>query len=171
MTKPRTPDSFADAMGKVIAHIGATEAARVASVAAGRAYADRTIYEWSNPDSGTLPSLPVALALDAAHQLAGGEDAPFRDAFSHQLCIVVDQQDACRRELVADQVEFLREAADLSVALIHAAQPGASPLDHHRALVEAQQVEGVLRRIRRRLPKFLRSSTLVDPGNAGGDDK
>ncbi|USU08921.1 hypothetical protein NF700_00930 [Sphingomonadaceae bacterium OTU29MARTA1] len=169
MTKPRTPDSFADAMGKVIAQIGAAEAARVASAAAGRPYADRTVYEWANPDSDTLPSLPVALALDAAHQLAGGEDAPFRDAFGHQLGIAVEQQDACRRELVADAAEFMGEASDLSVALLHAAQPGASPLVLHRALVEAQQVDGVVRRIRRRLPRFLRNVTSAGSGNAGGD--
>lgn len=167
MTKARTPDSFADAMGKVIALLGAGEAARVASEAAGRAYADRTMYEWANPDSGTLPSLPIALALDTAYQLSGGEDAPFRDAFSHQLGMAVDQQDACRRELVADHVAFLRESADLSTALIHAAQPGASPLDHHRALVEAQQLDSVLRRIRRWLPKFLRPSMPDGPGSTG----
>jgi hypothetical protein len=167
VTKARTPDSFADAMGKVIALLGAGEAARIASEAAGRAYAERTMYEWANPDSGTLPSLPIALALDTAYQLGGGEDAPFRDAFSHQLGMVVDQQDACRRELVNDQIEFLRESADLSTALIHAAQPGASPLDHHRALVEAQQLDSVLRRIRRRLPKFLRPSMPDGPGSTG----
>jgi hypothetical protein len=167
MTKARTPDSFADAMGKVNALLGAAEAAHVASQAAGRTYADRTMYEWANPDSGTLPSLAVALALDTAYQLAGGQDAPFRDAFTHQLGMAVDQQDVCRRELVADQVELLRESADLSAALIHAAQPGASPLDHHRALVEAQQLDGVLRRIRRRLPKFLRLSMPDGPGSTG----
>ena len=111
--------------------------------------------------------LPIALALDTAYQLGGGEDAPFRDAFSHQLGMVVDQQDACRRELVNDQIEFLRESADLSTALIHAAQPGAFPLDHHRALVEAQQLDSVLRRIRRRLPKFLRPSMPDGPGSTG----
>jgi len=167
MTKARTPDSFADAMGKIIGLLGAVAASDVATRAANRPYADRTMYEWANPDSDTLPSLPIALALDAAYQLAGGEDAPFRDAFSHQLGIAVDQHDGCRRELVADSIEFLREAADLSAALITAAQPGASPLDHHRAQVEASDVEGVVRRIRRRLPKFLRSATSDWPGNSG----
>jgi hypothetical protein len=162
MTKPRTPDSFADAMTKVIAQIGAAAAAKVVD------RAERTIYEWANPDSDTLPTLTQALVLDAAHRLNGGEDAPFRDAFSHQLDIKVEQQDACRRALISDSVEFIGEASDLQAALFIAVQPGASPLDLHRALVEATQVEGVLRRIRRRLPSFLRPAMSTGPGNAGG---
>jgi hypothetical protein len=165
MTRPRIPDTFQDAMGKVIAQIGAGPA----SMAVGKATS--TVYEWGNPQSGTLPSLLEALALDTAHRLAGGEDAPFRDAFSQQLDVKVDQQDACRRELVSDSIDFIREASELHAALFNAAQPGASPRDHHRAMVEAQQVDGVLRRIRRRLPGFLRPFTVSAPGNAGGPTK
>lgn len=154
MTKERTPDSFPDAMTKVIARLGVPATAQAATIGA-REVSERTIYEWSNPDSRTLPSLLQALALDAAYQLAGGEDAPFRDAFSQQLGITVDQQDACRRQLAAESIEFIREAGDLSAALFTATQPGASPRDHHRALVEAQQVKAVLRRLCRRLPSFL----------------
>jgi hypothetical protein len=162
MTKSRTPDSFADAMTKVMAQIGAPAAAKVVD------RAERTIYEWANPDSDTLPTLTQALALDTAHRLAGGEDAPFRDAFSHQLDIEVEQQDACRRALSTDSIEFIRETSELHAALFIAVQPDASPRDHHRALVEAQQVAGVLRRIRRRLPSFLRPAMSTGPGNAGG---
>ncbi len=162
MTKVRMPGSFADAMIKVMAQIGATAAAKAVE------RAERTIYEWANPDSGTLPSLLDALALDTAHRLAGGEGAPFCDAFSHQLGIKVDQEDACRRQLVADSIDFVREAGELTSALFSVSQPGASPLDHHRALVEAQQVDGVLRRIRRRLPNFLRPAMSTGPRNAGG---
>jgi len=162
MTKPRTPDSFANAMTKVIAQIGAAAAAKVVD------RAERTVYEWANPDSDTLPTLTQALALDAAHSLNGGEDAPFRDAFSHQLDIKVEQQDACRHALISDSVEFIGEASDLQAALFIAVQPGASPLDLYRALVEATQIDGVLRRIRRRLPRFLRPAMSTGPGNAGG---
>lgn len=168
MTKARIPDSFPDAMTKVMATIGAAECARVATDAGPRAAAERTIYEWANPDSGTLPSLQQALALDTAHRLAGGEGAPFRDAFSQLLDIEVEQQDACRRQLTADSIDFIREAGELSAALFNAAQPGASPRDHHRALIEAQQVDGVVRRIRRRLPSFLRPAMSSAPGKAGG---
>lgn len=162
MTKARTPDTFADAMTTVMAVIGAAAAAKAVD------RADRTIYEWANPDSETLPTLMQALALDTAYRLAGGEDAPFRDAFIQQLDVAIDQQDACRRALVGDSIDFIREASELHAALFTAAQPGASPRDHHRALVEAQQVDGVLRRIRRRLPNFLRPAMPTGPGNAGG---
>jgi len=162
VTKPRIPDSFPDAMIKVLAQIKGKGAA----AAVGKSVS--AIYEWSNPNSGTLPSLLEALALDTAYRLAGGDGAPFCEAFSHQLGIKVDQEDACRRQLVADSVDFVREAGELTSALFGASQPGASPLDHHRALVEAQQVDGVLRRIRRRLPNFLRPAMSTGPGNAGG---
>ncbi len=176
MTKRRVPDTFQEAMTKVLAQIGADEAARVMTEleAVHRTkkrhgpYKARSMHEWSDPDTGTLPTLLQALALDTAHRLAGGEDAPFRDAFTQQLDIKVEQEDACRRQLVADSLQFIRESADLQGALFTAAQPGASPLDHHRALVEAQEVESVLRRIRRRLPGFLRPVTSTGPGNAGG---
>ena len=162
MTKPRIPDSFPDAMGKVLAQLGRERAAAVVGKSVS------TVYEWAKEDTPTLPSLMEALALDTAHRLAGGEDAPFRDAFSHQLDIEVDQQDACRRALISDSVEFIGEAGDLQAALFIAVQPGASPLDLHRALVEVTQVEGVVRRIRRRLPRFLRPAMSTGPGNAGG---
>ncbi len=162
MTKPRIPDTFPDAMIKVLAQIKGEGAA----AAVGKAVS--TVYAWANPNSDTLPSLLEALALDTAHRLAGGEGAPFRDAFSHQLGIKVKQEDACRRQLVADSIDFVREAGELTSALFSVSQPGASPLDHHRALVEAQQVDGVLRRIRRRLPNFLRPAMSTGPGNAGG---
>jgi hypothetical protein len=163
VTKARTPDSFADAMTKVIAFIGAPAAAKAVD------RCERTLYEWANPDSHTLPSLMQALALDTAYRLDGGEDAPFRDAFGQQLDNEVKQQDACRRELVNDSIDFIREASELHAALFNAAQPGASQRDHHRAMVEVQQVDGVLRRIRRRLPGFLRPVSA--PGNAGGPTK
>ncbi|RXD02474.1 hypothetical protein EQZ23_17780 [Sphingomonas sp. UV9] len=162
MTKPRIPDSFPDAMGKVLAQLGRERAAAVVGKSVS------TVYEWAKEDTPTLPSLMEALALDTAHRLAGGEDAPFRDAFSHQLDIEVDQQDACRRALISDSVEFIGEAGDLQAALFIAVQPGASPLDLHRALVEVTQVEGVVRRLRRRLPRFLRPAMSTGPGNAGG---
>ena len=162
MTKPRIPDSFPDAMGKVLAQLGRERAAAVVGKSVS------TVYEWAKEDTATLPSLLEALALDTAHRLAGGEDAPFRDAFSHQLDGKVDQQDACRRALISDSVEFIGEASDLQAALFIAAQPGASPLDLHRALVEATQVSGVVARIRRRLPNFLRPAMSTGPGNAGG---
>lgn len=168
MTKLRTPDTFQDAMTKVLAQIGPAEAARVITALTKRDYSARTMREWSDPDTGTLPTLMQALALDTAHRLAGGEDAPFRDAFSQQLGIKIQQQEACRLALVADALDFIHKAGELHAALFAAAQPGSSPRDHHRALVKAQQVDGVLRRIRRRLPNFLRPTMSTGSGNTGG---
>jgi len=171
MTQPRIPDTFPDAMTKIVGLLGVAATIKAVNGTGRRRYSERTIYEWMNPNSGTLPSLRQALALDVAYQLAGGEDAPFRDAYAQQLGIVVERQDACRRALVADSIDFIREASELHAALFSASQPGASPRDHHRAMSEVQQVDGVLRRIRRRLPNFLRSVTSTGPGRAGGTNQ
>lgn len=162
MTKARIPDTFADAMTQVAGVLGWPECARIAR------RKERAIRKWSDPDTGTVPDLNIALALDRAFALAGGEGAPFRDAFSTQLDIQVERHNACRRQLAADAADFVREAGDLGSALIIAAQPGASQRDMHRVLVEAQQADGVLRRIKRRVPLFLRLATGARPGNVGG---
>jgi hypothetical protein len=161
VTKVRTPDTFPDAVTKVIKYLGAGPAGKAVD------RCERTLYEWADPASETLPTLLQALALDTAHRLAGGEDAPFCDVFIHQLGIKVERPDACNPALVTDSIEFIREAGELHAALFIAVQPGASPRDHHRALVEAQQVDGVLRRIRRRLPSFLRPVTVSGPEYGG----
>ena len=162
MTKARIPGSFEAAVMKVLKQIG--------PVATGKAVerCPRTIYEWSDPDSDTLPTLLQAVALDAAHRLGGGEDAPFRDALGYQAEIEVDRQAPCRSALATDTIELIRESGELHAALFVVGQPGASLHDHRRAMVEAQQVDGVLRRIRWRLPSFLRPVTSMGPGRAGG---
>jgi hypothetical protein len=173
MTQARIPDTFTDAMANIIVVIGAGEAARIATEVARRspAYAERTMYDWSHPDTGSLPTLRQALAFDAAYQAAGGEGAPFRDAFAQQLENAVEAADACRRTLVTESATFVREAAEVTEALFHAAQPGASPHAIHRALVEAQQVERAARPLRRRLASFLRTAIRASAGKAGGDQK
>jgi hypothetical protein len=173
MTQARIPDTFPDAMANIIDVVGPGETARIASEVARRvpAYAERTMYDWSHPDTTTLPTLRQALAFDAAYQLAGGEGAPFRDAFAQQLESAVEAADACRRKLVAESAAFVREAAEATEALFLAAQPGASPQVVRRALVEAQQVERAARPLRRRLTSFLRIAIRAGAGKAGGDQK
>ncbi len=168
MTKPRMPDTFADAMTTVRIALGVSETLRVANAASGRTYAESTLYDWGNKDTGTLPSLELALAFDRAYRLAGGEDAPFRDAFAQQLESALNDADACRRSLVTESAAFVREAAEATEALFHAAQPGASSRAIHRALVEAQQVERAARPLRRRLASFLRPAIRASAGKSGG---
>lgn len=51
MTKLRTPDTFQDAMTKVLAQIGPAEAARVITALTKRDYSARTMRELSDPDT------------------------------------------------------------------------------------------------------------------------
>lgn len=168
MTKPRTPDTFADAMTTVRIALGVAETARIATEAAGRDYSESAIYTWGNKDAGTLPSLELALVFDRAYRLAGNDGAPFRDAFAQQLESSVKAADACRRSLVTESAAFVREAAEATEALFLATQPGASPREIHRALVEAQQVERAARPLRRRLTSFLRPAIRASAGKSGG---
>jgi hypothetical protein len=129
---------------------------------------NRAVRYWSQPNCTTSPTLLQAAALDAAYRAAGGQDAPFTDALAHAVDVEYSAETACYRALAADTAQFVREAGELGAALIEAAQPGASPRAHNRALVEAQQVETALGAIMRRLPRFLQFGAGSNAGNTGG---
>jgi len=129
---------------------------------------DRAVRYWSQPNCTTSPTLLQAAALDAAYRAAGGQDTPFTDALAHAVDVEYSAETACYRALAADTAQFVREAGELGAALIKAAQPGASPRAHNRALVEAQQVETALGAIMRRLPRFLQFGAGSNAGITGG---
>lgn len=129
---------------------------------------NRAVRYWSQPNHKTTPTLRQAAVLDAAYRAAGGQDAPFTEALAHAVDVKYSAEVACYRALAADTAEFIREAGELGAALIEAGQPGASPRAHHRAMVEAQQVESKLGAILRRLPRFLQLGAGSNARNTGG---
>lgn len=163
MTKLRTPKTFAEAAALVGGQLGYAEAGKIAGRKA------RTIYEWANPDSDTAPTLPQALALDGAYRAAGGEGAPFRDAYEFQLGMATERQDACRIALLADVAIAAKEAGEAIAFAIEAARSNASPLAIVRALGEAAQATAALAAMERRLASFLPDDAGSVAGNDGGN--
>jgi hypothetical protein len=162
MTKLRVPLTDADAMTRVAGLIGWAEACRVA----GRA--DRTLRDWSDPSTATTPTLVQARALDAAYITAGGEGAPFRDAYEFQLDLTIDRQEACRHALVADVAAASREFGEAVAAALVITQSNASPLDAHRAVAEVAQAAERVDALHRRLASFLPADAGSSGTKAGG---
>lgn len=161
MTLPRTPDTSAHAVLRIAGTIGYDNAAHIV----GRKAA--CIRDWTNEATPSCPSFAQAIALDSAYIAAGGETAPLRDAYQAQLDVIVAERTACTRALSAEMATVAREYGDLFAAGLAVCQPGHSPNDVQRALLEADQAEGALAAFKRRLFSFL--STGAGPvGKAGG---
>ncbi len=149
MTALRDPFTFADAMTRVRLVIGWKAARSIARVS------DRTARAWSEEGSNRRPRVDVALRLDAAYQAAGGDGAPFLEAFGFQLDVTVQRQEACRAALAAELMVLLKEFGEAMSAAMLLTQPGTSPRDAHRAFAEAQQLGQLLDAVMRRLSSFL----------------
>ena len=162
MTKLRAPLTFADATTRVAGVIGWDTMARMS----GRA--ERTVRAWSEPDSTASPQIDQALAFDAAYRKAGGDGAPFLDAYAFQLDIAIERQDACARALLGELAIAAKESGEAFAAAIAVTSSNASPLDAHRAFAEAQQAATACDAVVRRLACFLPSGAGLEAGNTGG---
>lgn len=161
MTHVRAPLTFAGAMTKVAGLIGYEAAAKIA----GRA--ERTVYAWAHPTTRTVPPIDQALAFDAAWRQAGGEGAPFMDAFAFQLGLVIERQDACTRALVAEVGTASREVGEAIAATLSLTHSHASPLDAHRAFAEVSQAADAIDAVQRRVASFLPSGAGPGAGTSG----
>jgi len=130
---------------------------------------ERTVRYWSQDNCSSAPSINLALAFDAAYRAAGGDGAPFLDAFAHQLQMAREEQDACRRQLADAVAEASSESGDAIAAAVALTVTNASPLQALRALAEAQQAHSAFGRLIRRLSPFLPSDRGSGAGNAGGN--
>jgi hypothetical protein len=148
VTKPRIPHTWHDAVARIVGRLTAEVAAEAVGKSAG------LVREWSDPARGKLPSLDQALALSAAYAAAGGDDAPFVDAFAFQLDLSIAGVDPCRRALAAEIGALASELGDTIASALRLTDPTASPRDVHRASAEAQQCDAALDRLQRRIATF-----------------
>ena len=162
MTQRRIPHSFADAMIQVAARLGWDGAGRAVD------RRERLLRRWSEPHDPRWPSLPQALALDAAFCADGGEEPPFLTAFAHLLQVERDRSDTCFRALIADVATVATETGEAVAFSLAVAQPGASPHEYHRAMVEARQAHSATGRLLRRLHSFLPLGAGSGAGKTGG---
>lgn len=137
MTKLRAPASFADAVTRVAGRLGWDGAAQ----AVGKA--ERTVRNWSDPDTGAQPTIEDALRLDAAYlDIAGGEPpmlAVYQLRLERSFTPVADTA-----ELITSVAVAAREAGEFSAAMLAAAQPGSSAADRQIAVREGLEAAAAI---------------------------
>lgn len=149
MTLQRTPLTFADAMTRVAGVLTFDDARRIVR------RSDRCVRNWSEPGSAKRPTVDQALALDVAYRAAGGDGAPFLEAFAFQLDVQVERQTADRRDLTGEIATVAREAGEAIAASLAITTTNASPRETHFAFVQAQQAHVSFGALLRRLTSFL----------------
>lgn len=162
MTQLRAPSTFADAMTRVAGVIGWPAAAAIVR------RRERTVRYWSQPNCPTAPTVDQALALDEAYAAAGGEGAPFGDAYTFQLGLQIERREACRRQLAAELADSTREAGEAHADAIIVMATNASPLTILRALSSVEEARRALSRVARRINSFLPAGAGPTAGSTGG---
>lgn len=135
MTKRRLPLTFENALTKVAGHIGWTDTARICG------QAERTVRNWSDPDTTASITLDAALKLDVAYHAAGGEGAPFLLCYATR--VDAESLAACpgREALLASVARAALESGEAVAATLLAALPNASPA--HFAIAERELEESI----------------------------
>ena len=149
MTQLRAPSTFADATTRVAGVIGWSAVAAIVR------RGERAVRYWSQPNSRTTPTLDQALALDEAYAAAGGEGAPFGEAYAVQLGQQVERREACRRQLAAELADAARESGEAQADAIHVLAGNASDHTITRALVSVEEARHALSRVAARINSFL----------------
>lgn len=162
MTQLRAPLTFPAAMTRVAGVLGWPTCATMARRKV------RMVRYWSEDTATASPPVTLALAYDAAYQAAGGEGAPFADAFAFQLEGARAQVDACRRQLADAIATASSESGDAIAAGVVLTITNASPVQALRALAEAEEAHSAWARVIRRLSSFLPAGSGLSAGNTGG---
>lgn len=134
MTKVRPPVTFQHAVTRIAGRLGWDVAAAAVSKA------ERTVRNWSDPDTGALPTVDDAMRLDAAFLAAGGGDAPLHAVYAQMLDRGA-QGAADPEAITASAAQAAKEAGEAVSALVLAARPGASQRD--RAVAEHETSQAI----------------------------
>ena len=136
MTKRRPPLTSELALTKIAVQVGWDEVARLAE------QSERTVRNWSDPDTGPPADQAISLALarklDVAFRVAGGDGHPLLQCYATQ--IEADTAQACADLVVLNHkiAKAARESGEATAALIVAAQPGAP---ESAMIIAEQEVE------------------------------
>ena len=144
MTKLRPPLSIGAALARIAGQIEGdySEMVRLTERSAS------LVRAWGDPERRERMPIDDAITLDLAYRRAGGQGAPIFEAYGTML-------DAEGLHWFADQVALSRQAATIirecseaEVAVIVAAQPGATLRDRAQAAREIEEAMAVLARAR-----------------------
>ena len=161
MTRPRTPHTSFFAVQRIITQLSGCE---FAAPIVGRTAS--CVRDWGNDQTTSCPSWAQAIALDAAYRAAGGEGAPLFEAYAAQLDLAFNHLVACQKELARDLAEASREVGEALGAAALLIVPGCTPGQVQTAVIEIDQAETRLARMRRRVTSFIKPG--AGPGHRGG---
>lgn len=133
VTKQRPALSFELALAKIAGVIGWDVAGEIVG------QSERTIRNWSDPDTQSGVRMDAALKLDLAFRAAGGEGAPLFQCYALRLDAEVAEFEACKDKLAAAASEAARESGQATAALIAASRPGATETDRQVAIRETEE--------------------------------
>lgn len=133
MTKRRAAITFENAITRIAARIGWPAMVDASGLA------ERTLRNWSDPETGQQATITAALQLGLAYRSGGGGGAPLYETYG----LLLDQ---AHSERFADQVELahrtcavIREGADAEQALVLATIPGATAAQRATARREIEE--------------------------------
>ena len=130
MTKRRDPASFADAVTKIAGLL--TYAALAEMVGK----SERAVRNWSDPETGAVPSIEDAWRMDAAYLSAGGGKAPMLTVYALRLEIAAEAATDVQAIVEATGKAAI-EGGEGIAALVAASRPGATKLEKQIARREA----------------------------------
>ena len=133
MTKLREPLTFEHGLARIAGLIGWDSVARICR------QSERTVRNWSDPDTSASIRIDDALALDIAWQAAGGEGAPMLQVYMRRLELEAAAACGSSAALSEKTSKAAKEAGEAIAALVLAARPGATPADKAIAKREAVQ--------------------------------
>lgn len=136
MTKVRPPASFFDAITRIAGLIGWDGCVEALTAGTGRKLADRTVRNWSDPDTEPCISIEDALKLDLAYQAQGGYGTPLFDAYAHQLERETERARLNQPCLISATAAAAKETGEAMHAMVLAASPHANANDKARAGAE-----------------------------------
>ncbi|HXH52561.1 MAG TPA: hypothetical protein VNH53_03905 [Sphingomicrobium sp.] len=135
MTKRRAPLTFENALTRVASEVGWSEVARICR------HKERTVRNWSEPDTTAEISLEAALELDLAWRAAGKEGAPFLTCYQTRLDAEATAADPSRDALIGTAAKAAKEGGEAVAAVLATARPGASSADD--AIAERELEESI----------------------------
>lgn len=133
MTKPRPPLTVDLALTRIAALIGWDAMAIACN------QSERTVRNWSDPDTRERCPVEAGIALDLAYQQAGGEGAPIYETYGLLLEAARAERFRDQAQLAAHTMTVIRESAEAHAALVAASRTGATDADRRLAAKEVQE--------------------------------
>lgn len=134
MTKSRHPNTFQDAIIRIVDRIGWDGAADVVGKG------ERAIRNWSDPDMDREPTIGEAFELDAAYLEAGGSAPPPMMAVYSTRLSIRRAKPSDRAAIAVATSTAAKEIGEALAASVAAAQPDSGPIvlrDAEREIGEA----------------------------------